>query len=87
MNVAPQHPESRHSLRAFLRQPIAIAIGVALVWVLLVIASDQLWRHAFGFSARDSWALAIGLLAYLALFGGVMFGVVWMLSHEHQHYS
>jgi hypothetical protein len=87
MKLSLRHPESRHSLRSLLHQPLAIAVGVALVWVLLVIASDQMWRHAFGFSARDSWALAVGLLAYLALFGGVMVGVIWILSHEHQHYN
>lgn len=82
MNASP-HPETEHPSRSFIHQPLVIAIGIALAWVLLVIASDQMWRHAFGFSARDSLALAVGLFAYLALFGGVMFGIIWMLGHEH----
>ena len=87
MNASPQHPNSSHADHSFFHRPLVIAIGIALVWVILVIASEQMWQHAFGFSARDSLALAIGLFAYLALFAGVMFGIIWMLGHEHMSNS
>jgi hypothetical protein len=83
MSISPQHPDAQHPHRSFFHQPLVIAAGIVLLWVILVIASDQMWQHAFGFSARDSLALAIGLFAYLALFAGVMFGIIWMLGHEH----
>jgi hypothetical protein len=80
---ASQHPESHHPHRSLTHQPLAIVAGIVILWVVLVIASDLMWQHAFGFSARDSLALAVGLFAYLALFAGVMFGIIWMLGHEH----
>jgi hypothetical protein len=87
MNASPQHPNSTRSDHSFFHRPLVIAIGIALVWVILVIASDQMWQHAFGFPTWDAVALAVGLFAYLALFAGVMFGIIWMLGHEHMSNS
>jgi hypothetical protein len=56
MNASPQHPNSAHSDHSFLHRPLVIAIGVALVWVILVVASDQMWQHAFGYPTWDAVA-------------------------------
>lgn len=87
MNASPQHPDSKHADHSFLHRPLVIAIGIALVWVILVAASDQLWQRAFGYPTWDAVALAVGLFAYVALFMGVMFGVIWLLGHEHMSNS
>lgn len=83
MNALPPQPQAGHPVRTFLHHPFVIAIGIAIAWVVLVVLSDQLWR-TFGFSGRDAWALAIGLLAYVALMVGAIGGIIWALAHEHQ---
>ena len=63
-------------------RPVLIGVGVVLLWVALVAGSDELWRHAFGFSAGDALALAVGLDAYLAMVVAVLAGAAFILGHE-----
>lgn len=85
--TSSQQPETVPTHHSIWQQPLVIAAGIVLAWVILVIASDQMWQHAFGFPGRDAWALAIGLLAYVALMAGAIGGIIWIMGHEHQHYQ
>ena len=67
MDSQPQDPSPSRPRRAWLRSPLWIALGVVVTWAVLVLASDQLWRHAFGFADGDALALAVGLMAYIAI--------------------
>jgi hypothetical protein len=84
MSSMPSQSNPGHPRHPLLQRPLVIVALVVLAWLVVVVATDQLWRHAFGYPIREAWALSIGLTTYLTLFIGVMVGVVWILGHEHQ---
>jgi hypothetical protein len=85
MDTELQASTSRPSHRAWLRNPLWIALGAVITWAVLVILSDQLWRHAFGYASGDAWALAIGLAAYLALMITAAFVITVGLVNDGRH--
>lgn len=58
------------------------ALGGALLWLALMLASELLWRHLFDFSTSEAWALAVGLFAYIAMLIVVMLAIVLAVRHE-----
>ena len=67
-----------------LRRPVLIGVVAVLLWLALVVGSDELWRHAFGFARLDALALAVGLDAYIALVVAIMAGVAFMVTRERE---
>jgi hypothetical protein len=65
-------------------RPVLIGAGAVLLWIALVVGSDELWRHAFGFAEMDAWALAVGLDAYIALVVAILAGAAFMITHERE---
>jgi hypothetical protein len=73
METAVQEPKL-HAQRRWSRSPVAIGLIIVVAWAALVLASVALWRLA-GFEGGDSWGMAVGLMAYVALMltaGGVI---------------
>ena len=62
--------------RRWTRSPLTIGLTIAVVWAALVLASVALWRFA-GFEGGDSWGMAVGLMAYVALMltAGAVIGI------------
>ena len=67
MNAGPQLNLPHQTHHAASNRRLLIILGGALLLAALVVGADQLWQHAFGFSPAESWALAVGLWAYIAL--------------------
>jgi hypothetical protein len=67
MNAGSHLDHPHHDRHLALNKRVPIVIGIALLFAVLVVVTDQLWYRAFGFSAAESLALAVGLWAYIAL--------------------
>jgi hypothetical protein len=65
MDTAVQRSTLR-TPRRWSRSPLTVGLIIAVVWAALVLASVALWRFA-GFEGGDSWGMAVGLMAYVAL--------------------
>jgi hypothetical protein len=82
MNAGPHLDLSHQTHHVPPTRRLLIALGGALLLVALVVGADQLWQHAFGFSAAESWALAVGLWAYIALVVLIMTIVGFAVMHD-----
>ena len=60
------HRSTPRACRGWSRSPLTNALAIDAVWFALVLASWALWRFA-GLEGCDSWGMAIGLMAYVAL--------------------
>ena len=74
--VTPAHTPRRRRL-------LPIVLGAILVWALLLVGSELLWQHSFGFSRQSAWMLSVALFAYLALFVLAMVGIAAALGGDH----
>lgn len=87
----PGHPgtirEARRSAPArtsgiALPASIVATLGIAALWVALVLGLQQAAQQGFGMVPGDAWAFAIGILSYIYLFVGFVLGLVYMVTHE-----
>lgn len=76
MSAHARQTKHHRTIGAPLPKPVRVALVAIVVWAVLVVAADALWRHAFGFSAGGAWALAIGLVTYVMVFVLFILGIV-----------
>lgn len=69
---------------AALPRPVVITLGIAALWVALVMALQFAAAHAFGMVAGDGWAFAIGIVSYMYGFAGLVIGLFFALRAEER---
>ncbi len=65
---------------AFTAVPIVAVMGLASVYVGLVMALALAAEHGFGMSTGAAWGYATGVISYLCLLAGFIYGAVKLVS-------
>jgi hypothetical protein len=60
---------------------VVLTVGAIAVWMAAVLGFQQVAEHTFDFTPLDAWALSLAIITYLAMFIGVIVGIV-MLVHQ-----
>lgn len=65
---------------AFSAVPVVAVMGLAAVFVGLVMALALAAEHIFGMGTGAAWGYSTGVISYLTLFTGFIFGVVKLVN-------
>ncbi len=65
---------------AFSAVPVVAVMGLAAVFVGLVMALALVAEHLFGMSTGGAWGYSTGVISYLTLFTSFIYGVVKLVN-------